>query len=122
MVPRLCEFFHLLDSESRNLVKMPVGSTKAYRRALQIAEQLKPLMPRNATCLSTLGIAQCRVGAYSDAEATLSQVDMPFVSQPTKTWSGRLWTSCFGRRVAPAALIRQVRKKNAKRPTLNVAI
>jgi tetratricopeptide (TPR) repeat protein len=63
----------LLTTESWNIVKTPDGSAQAYLRALQMAEVLNRLMPRNGLFMNTLGIAQYRNGAYADALATLTK-------------------------------------------------
>jgi len=55
------------------LVKDPNGAEKAYARALRLAEAAVRLAPGNGYLVNTLGIAQYRLGRYTDAPVTLTK-------------------------------------------------
>jgi hypothetical protein len=46
-----------------------------YRRGLIEAQEAVRLMPKRATMINTLGVAQFRVGDYEDALSTLTHAD-----------------------------------------------
>jgi hypothetical protein len=60
---------------SRNVVRRPDAEPAAYRLALRQAEAACRLIPQEADFLTTLGMAQYRVGQYRAAVDTLIQAD-----------------------------------------------
>jgi tetratricopeptide (TPR) repeat protein len=58
---------------SWGLVRRAETEAAEYRRALCLAEVACRLVPDNATYLTTLGVAQYRVGQYRQAVGTLTQ-------------------------------------------------
>ena len=69
------EFPRRLDLASRTVVRQPGAATAAYQRALKQAEAACRLIPQGGDLLTTLGMAQYRVGQYREAAATLTQAD-----------------------------------------------
>ena len=57
------------------MVRRPGAEPAVYRLALRQAETACRLVPDFDTFLSTLGVAQYRVGKYREAVATLEQAD-----------------------------------------------
>jgi hypothetical protein len=64
-----------LDGASRLVVNRPGGEAAAYRLALRQAEVACRLIPADGQFLTTLGLAQYRVGLYEEAVVTLSQAE-----------------------------------------------
>jgi tetratricopeptide (TPR) repeat protein len=64
-----------LNTAGRVVVNQPGAGVAAYRLALRRAEAACRLVPDNRTFLTTLGIAQFRLGQYREAVATLNQAD-----------------------------------------------
>jgi WD40 repeat protein/tRNA A-37 threonylcarbamoyl transferase component Bud32 len=64
-----------LNNASWMVVRRPGGKRSEYREALQRAEVACRLVPQNGLYRNTLGVAQYRVGRYSDAVRTLTQSD-----------------------------------------------
>ena len=64
-----------LDQASRTVVRQPGATPEAYCLALRQAAAACRLIPRAGDFLTTLGIAQYRVGQYREAAATLTQAD-----------------------------------------------
>jgi hypothetical protein len=64
-----------LDEASRTVVRQPGAAPAAYRLALRQAEAACRLIPQGGSLLTTLGMAQYRVGQYREAVATLTQAD-----------------------------------------------
>ena len=64
-----------LDGASRTVVRQPGAAPVAYRLALRQAEAACRLIPQAGSLLTTLGMAQYRVGEYPEAVATLTQAD-----------------------------------------------
>jgi WD40 repeat protein len=65
---------------SRNVASRPGAEPAAYRLALRQAEVACRLIPHNSFFLTTLGMAQYRVGQYREAVSTLTQAN-PIESQ-----------------------------------------
>jgi WD40 repeat protein len=57
------------------VVRQPGAEADRYRQALTWAETARGFRPDSGFCLSTLGVAQYRLGRYQDALATLTQAD-----------------------------------------------
>jgi serine/threonine protein kinase len=64
-----------LNDESWLVVQDPGGTPFAYQSALNKAHWACKLAPRNRRVLTTLGVAQYRVGEYEEALATLTRSD-----------------------------------------------
>jgi hypothetical protein len=64
-----------LDAASRTVVFQPGAAPAAYRLAFVQAEAACRLIPQGGDFLTTLGIAQYRLGQYREAVATLTQAD-----------------------------------------------
>lgn len=64
-----------LMKESWSVVYAPRGNAIEYQEALRKAEKAVSLEPNEPFTLTTLGIAQYRVGAFEDALKTLTRVD-----------------------------------------------
>jgi uncharacterized protein HemY len=64
-----------LDEASRTVVLQPGAALAAYRLALKQAEAACRLIPERENLLTTLGMAQYRVGQYQEAVGTLTQAD-----------------------------------------------
>jgi hypothetical protein len=64
-----------LDGASRTVVRQPGAAPAAYRLALRQAEAACRLIPQGGNLLTTLGMAQYRVGQDREAVATLTQAD-----------------------------------------------
>jgi WD40 repeat protein/serine/threonine protein kinase len=65
----------VLNNASWTIALKPDADASAYRLALHLAEEASRLVPDNANILNTLGLAQCRVGQYSQAVKTLTQAE-----------------------------------------------
>ena len=63
------------DRASRTVVRQPGAAPAAYRMALRQAEAACRLIQERGDLLTTLGMAQYRVGLYPEAVATLTQAD-----------------------------------------------
>ena len=92
---------------SRTVVRRPDAEPAAYRLALRQAEAACRLVPQDGEFLTTLGMAQYRVGQYAEAVATLTQADRirtdPWngPSSP-RTWPSWRWPStAWARRTRP---------------------
>jgi len=72
---RRCEDVDKLNNESREVVRLPDKDADAYKSALGKAQKANSLEPNRPDILTTLGVAQYRVGAYQDALMTLSRAD-----------------------------------------------
>jgi tetratricopeptide (TPR) repeat protein len=64
-----------LNGAGWNIVGQPGAEPAAYRLAFRQAETACRLVPYNGTYLTTLGVAQYRVGKYREAVGTLDQAD-----------------------------------------------
>jgi WD domain, G-beta repeat len=64
-----------LDEASRAVVRLPGAAPAAYRLALRQAEAACRLIAHGGNLLTTLGMAQYRVGQYREAVATLTWAD-----------------------------------------------
>jgi hypothetical protein len=64
-----------LDEASRTVVRQPGAAPAAYRLAFLQAEAACRLIPQAGSLLTTLGMAQYRVGQYREAVPTLTQAD-----------------------------------------------
>ena len=64
-----------LDEASRAVVNRPGAGVAAYRLALRRAEAACRLVPDDRGLLTTLGMAQYRLGLYREAVASLIQAD-----------------------------------------------
>jgi eukaryotic-like serine/threonine-protein kinase len=71
-----------LDDASWNVVNRPGAMATAYGRALRQAEAACRLIPDYGGFLTTLGVAQYRVGNYPEAVATLTRAEQ--INAPTK--------------------------------------
>jgi WD40 repeat protein len=74
---------HVQDPEHLNhvswlVVRSPKNSPESYARALLQAEEVCSLVPENGLALNTLGVAQYRVGNYSQAVATFTRSERPY--------------------------------------------
>jgi hypothetical protein len=65
----------LLDQASSSVVSLPGAEVGAYRLALHQAEAACRVIPDHGGFLTTLGLAQYRVGDYAAALATLTRAD-----------------------------------------------
>jgi WD40 repeat protein len=68
-----CPDAHPLAMAAQKVVHVPGASKDAYAWALRRAEAATRLAPRDGFIVNTLGIAQYRTGAYTDALATLTR-------------------------------------------------
>jgi hypothetical protein len=64
-----------LNDGSWFVVRDPGGTEEAYRRALRMAELAVQFAPHDSNILNTLGVAQYRVGNFSEAMKTLETSD-----------------------------------------------
>jgi hypothetical protein len=64
-----------LDQASRAVVRQPGAAPAAYRLALRQTAAACRLIPRAGDLLTTLGMAQYRVGQYREAADTLAEAD-----------------------------------------------
>jgi tetratricopeptide (TPR) repeat protein len=64
-----------LDEASRTVVRQPGAAPALYRLALRQAEAACRLIAEGSDLLTTLGMAQYRVGQYREAVATLTRAD-----------------------------------------------
>ena len=62
-----------LDQASRLVVRQPFATPEAYQLAMRQAEAACRLIPRACELLTTLGMAQYRMGKYREAAATLTE-------------------------------------------------
>jgi tetratricopeptide (TPR) repeat protein len=64
-----------LNKLSWSVVKLPDEEPQAYERAVRFAEAACKVKPESGHYLSTLGVAQYRLGEYEEALATLAHSD-----------------------------------------------
>jgi len=64
-----------LNNRSWEVVRVPGHSPSAYQAALRQSREASRQLPDNGYMLNTLGVAQYRVGLYSEAVATLTKSD-----------------------------------------------
>jgi WD40 repeat protein len=72
---RVVELHFYLNQASREAVRQPGAGSASYQRALRQAEGAARLAPYRGAYLTTLGMAQFRLGRYPEAVDTLRRAD-----------------------------------------------